>query len=224
MANSVRASGKISASADAKILDVAKAVQNDILFGRFKARERLVEEELSARFDVGRHVVRAALDELDRQGLVSRRPNRGVVVSDPSISELEQEYDMRVLLQREGANQVRLPGSEETLAELSSLNEAFKKFRAENDLVQASNMNSNFHKTLFSAGASPVLVKSIQHFFVKTSPVHCFAIRDPASAMRSYEEHGQMIDAIRQGNRKALVELCIDHIMPPFAAFKIIHG
>ena len=55
-----------------KVQGVVRTLQHDIIFGRLKPRERLVEEELGARFDVGRHVVRAAIEELDRLGLVRR--------------------------------------------------------------------------------------------------------------------------------------------------------
>ena len=59
---------------DDKVLSVVRSLQQDIVFGRLKPRERLLEEEMSARFAVGRHVVRAVLEELDRAGLVVRRP------------------------------------------------------------------------------------------------------------------------------------------------------
>ena len=45
-------------------------------------RERLIEDESSARFGASRHEIRSAFVELERIGLVTRRPNRGAVVRD----------------------------------------------------------------------------------------------------------------------------------------------
>src|SRR5260370_30250322 len=44
------------------------ALEEDVVFGRLHPRERLVEDDLMARFDVKRHIAREALAALDRMG------------------------------------------------------------------------------------------------------------------------------------------------------------
>ena len=204
---------------DDRIAAVAEALQHDIVFGRLKPRE-----ELSLRFEVGRHVVRSALEELDRQGLVKRRPNRGAVVSDYTTEEVEQLYDMREILQREAAMRIILPGSAEFLADLTAINDEFLHFTDAGDLDRASNANDRFHQQLFAACRNPFLAEAIQLYWVKTAAIHCYAIGTPGLAKRSREEHAGMIEAIRTGDRDELVRLCVEHMLPALEAFKAAHG
>ncbi|MCP3055496.1 GntR family transcriptional regulator, partial [Aurantimonas sp. LRZ36] len=61
-------------------MEIAAALEEEIVFGRLHPRERLIEEELASRFEAKRHIVRQALVELERLGLVERVRNRGAVV------------------------------------------------------------------------------------------------------------------------------------------------
>ena len=218
------AASRSALRADERVAGVVQALQHDIVFGRLKPRERLVEEEIGARFGVGRHVVRSVLEELDRQGLVKRRPNRGAVVSDYTTEEVEHLYDMRSLLQREAALRIVLPGSPEFVAELAALNDEFLACSERGDLDPASNANDRFHQTLFAACRNPFLAEAIQQYWVKTAAIHCYAIASPGLARRSRDEHAGMIDAVAQGDRERLVHLCVAHMMPALDAYKAAHG
>ena len=67
-------------------------LEEDIIFGRLRPRERLVEDDIMKRFGVKRHVVRQALMRLESMGLVTRAPNKGALVRDFSLHELDQIY------------------------------------------------------------------------------------------------------------------------------------
>ena len=62
------------------------------MLGRLRPRERLVEDELMARFGAKRHAVRAALAALDRAGLVTLRRHRGAAVREYGAEEIEELY------------------------------------------------------------------------------------------------------------------------------------
>ena len=57
------------------LLKVIERLEEDIVFGRRRPRERLVEEDLVAQFGAKKHVIRQALAELERMGLVERKRN-----------------------------------------------------------------------------------------------------------------------------------------------------
>ena len=122
---------------DRRLPAIVNALQQDIVFGRLKPRERLVEEELSERFVVGRHVIRAALEELGRAGLVQRRQNRGAVVSDYTAEEIDELYDIRVILQQEAAKRVVLPASADFIRELRDVNDVYMTSGKNGDLNSA---------------------------------------------------------------------------------------
>lgn len=209
---------------DTKLAAVVNALRHDIVFGRLKPRERLVEEELSERFAVGRHVIRAALEELDRTGLVRRRANRGAVVSDYSPEEVDELYDIRGILQREAARRIALPASPAFLARLEAVNADYVRFGLAGDLDSASNANDHFHQLIYNECNNRNLAELIQQYWLKTAAIHCYAIATPSLAETSREEHFSIIAAMREGDRDRFESLCVQHMKPALAAFKTAHG
>ena len=61
---------------------VSEKIRGQILAGRLKPGERLVEDRLSAELGVSRVPVREALRGLSMEGLVRLEPNRGATVTE----------------------------------------------------------------------------------------------------------------------------------------------
>ena len=106
---------------------IMRALEADIVLGRLHPRERLVEDQLVARFDAKRHVVRQALAELDAVGLVKRAPARGAAVSELDAEAVEQLYAMREIVEGQAARMIPLPVDAETRARIGALCEAYAR-------------------------------------------------------------------------------------------------
>lgn len=78
---------------------VTEALRLDIVGGTYSPRERLPEVELASRYGVSRASVRTALMELEREGLVERRPNRGAHVRAISLEEAIEITEVRMVLE-----------------------------------------------------------------------------------------------------------------------------
>ena len=212
--------------ADDKVLAIIRSVQQDIVFGRLKPRERLVEEEMSARFSVGRHVVRAVLEDLDRAGLVVRRPNRGATVRDYTSEEIDQMYDVRRMLHRDAAMRIKIPGSPELVLALRRVNDAYRSACRSGDLYEAAGLNDRFHQMLNAACGNVFLAELIQEFWLKTASIHsrCYAVGNMRRIHETIEEHDAMVEALASGTNEQLATLSIDHMKPALAVFRVGHG
>lgn len=82
------------------VAEIVQRLEEEIALGLLRPRERLVEEDLLARFKTKRHVVRQVLIDLELMGIVSRPPNRGAMVRDIGAQEIDEIYFMRELLER----------------------------------------------------------------------------------------------------------------------------
>src|SRR5512133_803039 len=60
---------------------LAEALESAIVFGELAPGERIIEEEIAARYDVSRSPVRDALRRLEAGGLVVRADHRGARVT-----------------------------------------------------------------------------------------------------------------------------------------------
>jgi DNA-binding GntR family transcriptional regulator len=78
---------------------IADTLRDEILRGAVAPGQALRQEELADRFGVSRLPVRDALLRLEAQGLVHVYPNRGAFVIALSADEVQEIYDLRILLE-----------------------------------------------------------------------------------------------------------------------------
>lgn len=83
-------------------------LKDDILENKLKPGEKLVEEDLANEFKVSRTPVREALKQLDQDGLVTYYPRRGSVVSELSLKDAKELYDVREVLEGLAIKQICL--------------------------------------------------------------------------------------------------------------------
>jgi len=85
--------------ADASLPEqVASRLSHAILTGEYLPGARLPEPEIAARFGVSRGPVREAFHLLAREGLVQFRPRRGVVVTELTLEQTHEIYEVRAIL------------------------------------------------------------------------------------------------------------------------------
>lgn len=77
---------------------IATRLSGRIVSGLYVPGQRIMEQALAAEFAVSRGPVREALRILERDGLVTILPRRGALVTNLSITELKEIFDIRAML------------------------------------------------------------------------------------------------------------------------------
>lgn len=77
---------------------IAARLTERIVSGVYVPGRRIMEQALAAEFSVSRGPVREALRILERDGLVTLLPRRGAIVTNLSITELKEIFDIRANL------------------------------------------------------------------------------------------------------------------------------
>lgn len=190
---------------------VVRALEADILFGHLRPRERLVEDTLMQRFAVKRHVVRQALLELERMGIVIRQPNRGAAVRDFTALEVEEITELRETLHRRAVSRMRLPQRDLALT-LEDIQRRHDAAVAKRDPHAVDAANEEFHHTLFAACGNHLLAEAIGHYAYLSRAMRLYPLVDAAMLDILRGEHWAMIEAVRQGRRRELTDLVVQHI------------
>jgi len=201
-----------SAPEELSLADVVARLEFDILFGRLKPRERLVEDVLMQRFAAKRHVVRQALAELERMGIVARAPNRGATVRDFTAQEVEEVCEIRELLQRRAAQRMPLPASPGLIGKLEQIQRRHDRAISQRDPRAIDAANEEFHQAIFNACGSAHLAQAIAHYAYLTRAMRLYPLVDAALLETLRAEHWAIIEALRSGDRRALMRLSVDHI------------
>jgi DNA-binding GntR family transcriptional regulator len=198
---------------------IADAIEEEIVLGWLLPRERLIEEDLAARFGVKRHLVREALAELERVGLIERIPNKGAAVKLLEPDEVRQIYSVREALETLAAEQIVLPAPVAVLADLHAIQARHAAAVAAGDARAAFRANMAFHETLFAACGNRHLVELIQMMAQKVHGARSFTAASPAHLALARDEHAAMVAALEAGDRSGLVELCRAHLAPSRDAY-----
>jgi DNA-binding GntR family transcriptional regulator len=203
---------------------IVGSLEEDILFGRLRTRERLIEDELIERFGATRHLVRQAIVELERKGMVIRERGRSAVVRDFSREEVEQICSVREMLHAHAASLIPLPAPASLIAKLEKLQEAHSAQVEAGDPAGIHRVNNAFHEVLFEASGNSFLAQTIREYAQMSLGFRCHVMVNPLLARRSRDEHLAMIAALRKGDRAKLVRLCVEHTRPSKRVYMTMQG
>ena len=193
---------------------VRRALALDVVLGRLRPRERLVEDDLMTRFGAKRHLVRSALADLERSGLIERRPNRGAIVREYSSDEIEQLYEFRADLHSLAVTRMTLPLPGRVIETLEAISEAHEAAVARGALADVILHNDRFHDCLFDQCGNPFIAQAIHRLGDAATAIRSYRVNDPRLLAQAVDEHREMIGAARQGDRSLLHDLVMRHILP----------
>ncbi len=179
----------------------------DIITGKLRPRQRLVERELVAQFGGSRTPVREAIRKLEKIGLVHCFRNKGAAVTDFSPNDIENLYLIRINLERLVA---KFSFSNLGSKEIRSLEETNRELQAllkSNNLLQLIEKDKEFHCVIYGASGNRFLLEIIEELGLKCYIVAYYAWRSSNHIKASIEEHKEIIKSIKDKNREKFQNL-----------------
>jgi DNA-binding GntR family transcriptional regulator len=206
--------------------ELAFRIQEDILRGVLAPGTRLYQEQLSERYGVSRTPLREAIHRLEAQGLVTKLPNRGVVVRQLSERELREIYEVRAELESFAADLAARHADAELLAQMDAaqarLSSAIDELRRTGAAAAPASLNdritrgnTEFHATIRAAAGNQRLgdvVRSLEDAFPKDY-VWRSLTSDAEMLALNVDEHDAIRAAIAAGDAERARRLMREHIM-----------
>jgi DNA-binding GntR family transcriptional regulator len=184
---------------------LANALRRRILDGDLTTGERLVERELTERYGVARHSLRAALRALAAEGLIELEPNRGARVSTLTRQGLLELFELRAALELEAAHlmlerhDAKVPG--EVRAAVQELRAVCEQPDPPwSDVVAA---HDRVHRAIVDAAQSPRLSRA---YAALAGEMHLFVVQLKPSwtLSRMAEHHERLLDELEAEGPPAL--------------------
>jgi DNA-binding GntR family transcriptional regulator len=191
---------------------VADRLRDDILRGTFPPGERLIELQLTERYGVGRAAIRAALAELDSEGLVRREANRGATVRRITVAEAIEITQARAALEGLVAGLAAERACDADRERLRSLLADMVTAVAQGDKLSYSTLNRRLHGALCTIARHRVadeLVANLRNRAVH----HQFRLAlVPGRAEDSLAQHREIVEAVVSGDGPAAEVAMRDHL------------
>ena len=187
-------------------------LESEILTGRLKPRERLVEQEIAEQLKMSRTPIREALRRLEERGLVRILPHRGAVVSDISPAEVEHIYVVRNVLEVLAVRLAIDRITPEQIERVHVLEAAHAGEASGGDVRGLMRVNDQFHDAIYGATGNSCLLETIQQLRRQIHPVRFNAWARPERIARSVVEHRLMVEALNRRDKDGLALLTEEHL------------
>lgn len=137
--------------------DLFNRIKEDILSGKLKKDQKLVEQSICDEYKVSRTPVREALLQLEMEGLVQMIPNRGAYVLGLSVRDMDDMFILRKIYEVQAVRWAIQRITDEEMAQLEETFDFMEFYTMKNDVEKMLNINVNFHQTIYQASHNRML-------------------------------------------------------------------
>lgn len=181
-----------------------------ILDGNLVPGTQLRDKELAEQLGVSRTPIREALLRLEDEGLVKTKPNRSTVVSSIDFHNAFHLYSIVWTLERLALIQAFGFITDKHIESMVAANERFLQKMKAKDRISALEADYEFHSTYVNLSENKDLEKIISELKTKLRRLDLYYFDKIRNAALSYEEHQQIIEALRQKNLPLAME-AVEH-------------
>jgi DNA-binding GntR family transcriptional regulator len=189
---------------------VTERLRDMIKSHELPAGTRLRQAEFAERFGVSTTPVREAFVALAREGLVTQDPHRGVVVFEPSVDELHEIYEIRIVLEPLATEIAAKQITDDEIAALERIVTQMRKAKP----ARFAQLNNEFHGRLYAATNRKRLVEIIDKLReAAANYVGIGVIRySPEYRKDAEREHDEIIAALKARAPKRAAKAMREHL------------
>ena len=188
---------------------ITTLLREEILAGELPGGIQLKQEELALRFGVSMSALREALKSLEAEGLVTFYPNRGAVVSDLSVDEAKEIFDIRLFLEL-GALELAIPNLTEI--DLAEAGRILAEADEETNSRRWGELNWQFHETLYFRAQRPKLLALIRSLHNNVERYMRLYLSTMNYQAKSQAEHHKLLNACGHRDIAGAQELLREHM------------
>lgn len=191
---------------------VLQVLKKAILNGSLKPGQLLSENKIAAKLSVSRTPIREALRILEIENLVVTLPGRKVIVSIPTVQDIKDIYEIRLILEVEALRTIT-PDRAELIRKLESCIEMHESHLEDYNTKAMGQNNAEFHLTIISALEN----KKIKHFIDSLndtiSRFRLYSVQDKEYMGKVINEHKKIVLSLKNGEIETAVNVLRQHLI-----------
>jgi DNA-binding GntR family transcriptional regulator len=190
--------------------EVTRILRERILKGRYPPNSFIRQELIAQELGVSRLPVREALAQLEAEGLVIREKYRGALVPALSMTEIQEIYDLRLMIE---PYLLRGAIARMTPQHIATLGEIVTRSRSAEDTAIWAGLNVDFHRTLYALAERPLAMQLLENLLVRADrylKMQQFLSTDTQA--ESDAQHQRILEHVAAGDVDAATEALRDHI------------
>jgi DNA-binding GntR family transcriptional regulator len=192
--------------------EVVSRLREEIVEGVWAPGMRLQERVLCARYGVSRSPLREACRVIAAEGLLELQPNRGAVVTRPTLTDAIEYMQIVTALQTLAVRLACEHASDEKLAQIEKLHLQMREASERNQIEPFFEFNNQIHEAIVSASGNSALVsmhEQADRHITRLQNLSGAKEADPALAM---DEHEAFVGALLQRDAATAVDALAKHL------------
>ena len=193
---------------------IAKSIEHDILAGIYETGQQLKQDAICKQFNVSAAPVREALRQLESDGLVLYRPNRGMFVADVGSEELLGVLlPVRLTLEKFAIRHTMSHMTRERWETLEAMVAAMQRGARDNDWGTINEADVRFHELTVLWSEQPHTVQLWKAVQSRTrAQIYRLAPRHK-HGNEVVGEHSHLVECFRSGDARLIFKALKDHIL-----------
>ncbi len=188
------------------------ALKKDIITCVLDPGSQIAQSQLVQRYDIGITPIREALKHLEQDGYVQSVPRFGYIVTPINIKDIEDIYDLRLILEKSAVRLSAQRASDDQLAQLLERANFSYRFKDTESYRKFLEMNNAFHVAIALTSGNRKLADTLADLLNEMTRIFHLGLdlRDSAEEMR--HEHLALASAISQRNVEQAEQIVEDQI------------
>jgi DNA-binding GntR family transcriptional regulator len=195
----------LSAAVTARLRDM-------IVEGILSPGTRLNERMLCEQLNVSRTPLREAFKTLAGEGLIALQPNRGAVVAQMSVSEIEQTFEVMGALEGLSGELACARATEAEVAEIKALHFEMLAAHTRRDLPAYYKLNHEIHDQINAMARNPVLTETYQRINARIQSLRFRSNFKQEKWDAAVKEHAVMLEALEKRDGQGLRNILQQHL------------
>ncbi len=192
---------------------IANFVREAIIVGKLKPGEKVSEAKLAEELHISRTPIREAIRMLESEGFVSIIPRRGTIVSEFSLEDLYEYFQIKACLEAFAAASVVDLLSDRDLSKLKRLNEEEMSVIKAGDFSHYLRIHEDFHQTFLTRTGNRKLALLMQQLGFHIRRLEKIFNDHPEIFITCSETHGNLISAFESRDPKRVREIVEQNIL-----------
>ena len=177
---------------------ICRALRDNILSGRFKGGQQLLEDQMKNEYGISRTPLREAFRILEKEGLVEIVPRKGTFVKGITRQDVEEHFPVRAILEGLAARLACSNLQQEDLSKMEDLFQSMENEAQKGDFIEYSKYHFTFHEIVITASRNDTLIALLQNLRLHTLWHRYTYQYYKKDFKKSLESHRQLIELYKE--------------------------
>lgn len=192
---------------------VYKEIKKAILYGGITSDEIFTEVQLAEKLNTSRTPVRAALQDLIKEGLLVSIPRKGMTVKKLTEDEQKEVFLLRSAIEVEAVKKlIEIITFPEQLKSLKLIVKQQDEALQNDDAIRFIGLDHEFHLSLTKLAKFTIMEQILTNLHNLTQLMGLRAVRQPGRMKSVLVEHQQIIQAIEEKNPDLASKMILNHL------------